>query len=286
MQCGGVRYIQYPSRRDKIRLWLLSDLHNGNASSSIKKFKQDVDHIRKDPSSFALLGGDMCDFINFSDPRFDAGSVRSDITVQNFKEHGKFLMAEVRDMLRPIQHKIIASCYGNHEATYQKKAENDLHAWLCAELMCTNLQYGGLFDLLMARTPSRPLSLSPIGTMGTAVRGDCYKLRIFLYHGAGAAATAGGKFNRLIKTMGIDADLIFMGHVHDQIARRQSLLGADTTCKNLVYKTKLGVVSGSYLATYSEKTVGYGEMKGYDPTTLGAAKVTIVPQTREFWGDV
>jgi predicted phosphodiesterase len=284
MQCGGTRHIHYRGLNDKIKLWFLSDLHNGNAAASVKRFKQDVKEIENDPLSFAMLGGDMCDFINFSDGRFDAGAVRADITVQNFKEHGKFLISEVREWLRPIQHKIIASCYGNHEAVYQRKAENDLHAWLCVELGCLNLQYGGLFDLVFIRA-IKPFGLHPIGSpkVGT---GDKSSKRIFMYHGAGAAATSGGKFNRLIKTMSIEADVIFMGHVHEQLAFRQTLLAANPTCTELIYKYKLGVVSGSYLATYSEKTVSYGEMKGYSPTTLGAAKVTIIPKTGEFFGAI
>lgn len=284
MQCGGARRIHYRGRGDLIKLWFLSDLHNGNASSSIKRFKADVKEIQEDPFSYAMLGGDMCDFINFSDSRFDAGTVRSDITIQNFKEHGKFLMSEVREWLRPIQHKIIASCYGNHEAVYQRKAENDLHSWLCVELGCLNLQYGGLLDLVFIRN-TRPLGLLPL-TATPSTAGDKMTKRVFMYHGAGAAATAGGKFNRLIKSMDIDADIIFIGHVHEQLAFRKTLLGANGNCTELIYRHKLGVVSGSYLATYSEKAVSYGEIKGYSPTTLGAARVTVVPRTGEFFGAV
>jgi hypothetical protein len=46
------------------------------------------------------------------------------------------------------------------------------------------------------------------------------------------------------------------------------------------------VISGSYLKTYAQGVTSYGEQKGYEPTTLGAAWVAIKPQTRDIWGRV
>ena len=113
------------------------------------------------------------------------------------------------------------------------------------------------------------------------------KFRFFVHHGAGFAVTPGGKLNRLIRFMNyFDADIFMLGHVHDQIGRREVSIGANADCSKLVTRTKLGVISGSYLKTYEEGVTTYGEQRGYSPTVLGSAVVTIVPDKRTVRGEI
>jgi hypothetical protein len=44
----------------------------------------------------------------------------------------------------------------------------------------------------------------------------------------------------------------------------------------------VGVISGSYLKTYAQGVTTYGEQKGYEPTSLGAAWVQIHPESRRL----
>ena len=67
---------------------------------------------------------------------------------------------------------------------------------------------------------------------------------------------------------------------------RLTPLCADADCTKIRNRTRLGVVSGSYLKTYAQGVTSYGEQKGYEPVTLGAAWVKINPETREMWGRV
>jgi hypothetical protein len=111
--------------------------------------------------------------------------------------------------------------------------------------------------------------------------------RVWCHHGAGAAQTKGGKINRLVSFMrNFDADIFFMGHVHDQMGARIQVLTADNDCTRLRNRQKVGVISGSYLKTYDQGVTSYGEQKGYEPTTLGAAWVAIQPWHREIWGRI
>ena len=84
----------------------------------------------------------------------------------------------------------------------------------------------------------------------------------------------------------VEADIYFMGHVHEQKGQRNVRLGANATCDKLSARESIGVITGSYLKTYSNKCTSYGEVKGYTPTPLGAARVTIRPETREIKGEV
>ncbi|KKK44297.1 hypothetical protein LCGC14_3167350, partial [marine sediment metagenome] len=111
--------------------------------------------------------------------------------------------------------------------------------------------------------------------------------RFYLHHGAGAAQTSGGKINRLEDFMKKNrADIYMIGHVHDKMARRQQPIGANASCNKLVHKNRIGVISGSYLKTYQQGSIGYGEQKGYAPVSLGAAWVRINPEARELTAEV
>ena len=112
--------------------------------------------------------------------------------------------------------------------------------------------------------------------------GSRQQYRFFIHHGAGAANTPAGKLNRLIQFMEyFDADIFFMGHVHDQKGQRLVQVAADSTCTKLVEREKIGMVSGSYLKTYDQGTTTYGEKRGYRPVKLGAVSVSIKPYHRE-----
>ena len=58
-------------------------------------------------------------------------------------------------------------------------------------------------------------------------------------------------------------------------------MGVDTTGKNFATRTKLGVISGGYLKTYTEDVTTYGEKRGYSPTVLGASQVFIRPDAED-----
>jgi hypothetical protein len=107
--------------------------------------------------------------------------------------------------------------------------------------------------------------------------------RVFVHHGAGYAVTPGGKVNKLIAARNaFTADIYFLGHVHDQMARREPTLGANLDCTKIEQKQRLGLISGSYLRTYKQGSISYGEQKMYRPTTLGAAVALNKPFTREM----
>jgi len=59
-------------------------------------------------------------------------------------------------------------------------------------------------------------------------------------------------------------------------------ISADTTCTRITDSERIGVISGSYLKTYKQNCTGYGEVKGYAPTTLGSAVVYITPAERKL----
>lgn len=287
MEAAGKRYIAHPSRTDRIRIWCLSDIHWMNKACAEGHVKRDIQTIADDPHSFWVGGGDYVDFIGYRDKRFDPDSVAEWVTVKDLGDLGKRGMTRVRDMFLPIKNKCLGLLIGNHEKRYELATDHEsLHHWLCEELGVRSLEYCALFDLVFVRSQRtrkpKLMAERPEYRSGSAV-----SVRVFVHHGAGYAQTPGGKLNRLVQFMkSFEADLFFCGHVHDHVARKEPTIGANSDCTKLMEHVRLGVVSGSYLKTYSQGTCSYGEQRGYRPTSLGAATARIYPETRELSAEV
>lgn len=287
MEVGGKKHIEYPSRANTIKVWNISDCHLLNAACAEGELDKDLAAIKTDPFSFWLGGGDYADFIGYDDgKRFDPDSVSEQLSVRDLGRLGKRSVEIVRDKFAPIKDKCLGLLLGNHEKQYQRAhKQEDLHAWLCEELGVPNLGYCALFDIAFCRNArAKAPRLMP---EGLAEKNHSETFRVFAHHGAGYAQTPGGKLNRLIHFMhAFDADIYFCGHVHDQVGKRQVQLGANSACNKLIQHVRLGVISGSYLRTYSQGTCSYGEQRGYAPTTLGAAWVAITPDKRELTAEI
>ena len=284
MQASGKHYITYSSKADWITIWDIADVHLGSGGVSMDKLKEDIQYIHNDPNSFWFGGGDYGEYISPSDKRWDPASVSKEIKVNDLANLGKVIATKVRDLMFPIKEKCIGLLIGNHELKYSvAKEQEDLHAWLCTELEVPNFGYTCIFDIVFVRVGdnSKPQLLKRTPNVGT----ERHEFRIFAHHGAGYSQSPGGKINRLIKFMqDFDADVFFIGHVHDQVGKRIVQIGVDKTGRKIIDKEKIGIITGSYLRTYSSSagTYGtYGEQRGYSPVPLGMKGIEIKPFTRE-----
>jgi len=290
MEAKGKWYIKYSGSETEFRIWNIADIHYGNKASAIEQAKRDIKEIEEDPYSFWVGGGDYAEYIGFSDKRFDPDSVHEKITVKDMGQLGRVLIKEVRDLLFPIKHKCLGLLLGNHEKRYAlEKDQADLHGWLCTELEVRNFEYSAFFDIVFClyKSGAKPQLLNevPDKTKSSYQHSDAY--RFFVHHGAGFATTPAGKLNRLINAMDwFDANIYMVGHVHDQTGKRIVQLGADRSCRKLTETQRVGVISGSYLKTYSQGVTTYGEQRMYRPTVLGAAVISIRPFKHEIRGEV
>jgi hypothetical protein len=287
METGGKSYIYYPSRSDVIEIWNLSDLHLMAKACAEDEILKDVEEIRTNPNAFWFGGGDYCDYISYTDrKRFDPDAVDVKVTVAELGKLGKVGMERTRDIFTPIKDKCLGLLFGNHEMQYMIiKEQKHLHSWLCTELGVQDLGYCAIFDVVFCRVPKikKPyITKKPIGN------GDAWTVRMAAHHGAGFATTPGGKLNRLIQFMNMFpyAQVVWCGHVHDQKGQRQVGIDADGPCNKIIARERLGVISGGYLKTYQSGVTTYGEMKGYGPTVLGAAKVSFTPDKQTFLGEI
>ncbi|MDD5543857.1 MAG: hypothetical protein PHX83_11845 [Acidobacteriia bacterium] len=249
----------------------------------------DVEQVRADPYALWLGGGDYADYIGYTDKRFDPDCVPDNIKVSDLGMLGKVLTGRVAEIFDPIKHKCLGLLYGNHEKKYQNwENQASLHADLCEKLGVPNMGYSAIFDIEFHVCESEPKIVKPSVVVGYNF-GDQknIKRRVYDHHGAGFATTPAGKLKRLIDFMYFfEADLYFVGHVHDQSGKRIAVLGGNENCDDLSHHERLGMISGSYLKTYKRGVTTYGEMKGYAPTILGSAIARVNPVTGKFRGEI
>lgn len=294
MEAAGKRYVAIPNTQDtSINIWGLGDIHLGNPGCDLKNARRDVAAVEADPNSFWIGLGDYADYISVKDKRFDAESL-DDGAKLNIGRLGRYYAEQIRDLFAPIKKKCLGLIFGNHEHKYMIYQEQaDLHSWLCSELETPNLRYSSIFDVVFVRGKRSGKggdSASPqlVKERDERDKTTSNSFRFYCHHGSGGAVTPGGKLNTLIKHMEIvpSADVVMIGHVHDQKAQRLVTLDADATCSKIVERQRVGVICGSYLRTYTSGVTSYGEVKGYRPTSLGPARVTINPARREIRAEV
>ena len=74
--------------------------------------------------------------------------------------------------------------------------------------------------------------------------------------------------------------MTFVAHVHESMVLPRTYLFADQKCEKILAHNQTGLVTGSYLRTYTQGAAGYGEQRGYKPVPLGALSVEITPNRK------
>jgi len=281
MEAFGKTYISYGSKNDIIKMWGLGDMHLGNRATEKDRLARDIERIRSDPYSFWVGIGDYADFIHIGDRRFDAECLDPEIvSAADLGKLGRVLAESVAKWLAPIADKCIGLCMGNHEVSYMRdKDQQDLHAWLCTELGVKNLRYSALGWLIFARTKVR----HPVLSYQCPGQASFRSIMMMVHHGAGSAATKSGRAGRMEKFQNLStADIVFVGHNHDSSEMSCPQLSLSADGSKIVERARRVVMCGSYLRTYASGMTGYGEVRAYSPSTLGARYVEICPATGEI----
>ena len=282
MEAGGSRLIRYRDETAEFSIFDVSDVHWGNIGCDRDQLARDLARIADDPLAMFLIGGDYADWISIGDKRFDPDCLPEDFKARDLARFGEVVGEQIADLFRPVAGKCIGACYGNHEHKYMTvHAQAELHEALCAELAVANLRYSGWVDLYFEHAPRLrvPAALNKLPADDEVGRPGQRRLRVFIHHGFGGAATVGGKamaIKRMVDMLA-DADLCFMGHLHDEIAKRFIRLSVDARCHSITQRQTLAVMTGGYLRTHRHGVTGYGEQRGYAPTPLGASRARYLP---------
>ncbi len=283
MEASGIRIIEYKDKDAEISLYDIADIHFLNRGCSKIHLQRDIERIKSDPLSYFFIGGDYADWIHWTDPRFDASAFDEELKIIDINRIGVKVVQWMTEYFAPIVDRCLGCLIGNHEQKYlTDKSQTFIHEQICDNLNAPNMGFSGIVDIYFVHNPKMKRASKMTISYSVPEKFKA-KLRVFIHHGAGAANSTGGKINRLKAFVDmVEADLVMTGHLHDALSKPFLRLSTNELVTEITQKGIMGLITGSYLKTYAQGFTGYGEMRGYAPSTLGATRARFTPETGEL----
>ncbi len=260
MEASGCRIVRYGKEFAEFSIYDVADIHLLNRGVSKSHLIKDIEKIKADTYALFFEGGDYADWIFPGDPRFDPSAFDENMKVIDLAELGAKVSEMIINYFKPIRRKCLGFLIGNHEfKAMNHKSQTFVHDFICKSLNVPNMRFSGFTDVYFVHEQ---------GFKGGARMTEARvppekftsKLRIFIHHGMGAANTAGGKINKLKSLVDmVDADLVMMGHVHEQFAKAFLKLVPNDDCSEIGQKATMGLITA---------------------TTLGATRARYIPAER------
>ena len=242
--------------------------------------------------------GDYHDAIGRTDRRWDDKNLDPELFLTSAAKGGaggsvaryhELCSDRLAEMFAPAAHNCLGLLSGNHEVTISTRYDRDLMYRLTEGMRSkrggkTNpnlqaLDYEAVIVLRFTRHQKGGSSL----------------VKLFLHHGAGAAATKGGQANKLLSMATVlpEADAFICGHYHREdfwIEHPMKLHfldknGSDPQEIVPMEGRQLFVQVQSFYRTYVKGSSNYASRRLYRPTGLGARVLRIWP-FRRFYHEV
>lgn len=261
-----VAYVRLPHYSQRWNLYFLTDFHFGSKACDVELLKADVARIAEDDFAYVFMGGDSFEAIAPDDIRYE-------MDLHNWsKDYSKNIVRDLAVILDPIKKKILAGITGNHEDKFEKRHYADLSDMLYDRLEVPYLGYSAIFPIKVQVPFTREKNRVGESKDGWETK---YTLDFFGHHGAGGGRLPGSKINRLVQAqLGFDADIYFMGHVHDTSGYVSSKIGCRDS-GGMYDKTKAFVVGATYYKSYMQGSTTYAEKMMFNPSRLGCTKLSI-----------
>lgn len=229
-----------------------------------------------DHGAYFIGMGDYVDTFSPSNRARLTGAALYDTAVKALDKDAELRVDELyREALKPSKGRWLGLLEGHHYHQFRNGMTTD--QYLADKLDAKFLGTSAYVRLLFRA--SKPSASHP--KMGSVM--------IWCHHGAGSSGTQGGSLNKIAAVANSwDADIYLMGHHHrkngapiDYVRPVYPPRGKP----HLSYKTKLLVVTGSFLKGYIEgrrdgivPRGGYVEQKMLNPVQLGGVLVKIRPR--------
>jgi len=249
----------------EFRLDWYGDTHFGSSSVDERTLEDDVQRTR-DNNRFWAFGGDGVDGILPDDTRrFDSGNI-SDWAWAAHKDH-KLISAEYArwaEVFGPIADKCLFYAKGDGKHNRHENVDDCRDAML-QRVGIPGAYQGVYYTFKFYRTATSMVSVP------------------LLFHHSRITGTDGNKVNRLERLMNSWPEVwgVFVGHGHSK-AQTPPVIGmVERGGKSSAIHRK-GAMTGSYLRTYADDTIGYGETALYPPVALGHITIVIRPFCRDL----
>ncbi len=255
--------IMVDGRGGSIKVDVYSDTHLGNRQVAEDMLRDDISQTI-DHGNYWMHLGDAIEGILPNDRRFDPHNV-TDWAVEGWRES-----------------RIIECQWERMRHHFGRLDPTKCLAFLCGD---------GKHDAKAQVADVRRSTLDAMGLLGVDggvaafmrmrfKRGEASGTKTItglLHHGWFAGRKKGGKVNNLVDGfLKWDADYILCGHGHTPLAVAHTPIGLSPHGKIEQHK-RWAAMAGTYLKTYEHNVTGYGEVAGYDPTSLGVIQLVIRP---------
>lgn len=242
--------LEHRSDKKELSIFMLGDIHEGNANHNEKKIKEAVDfiakekkHAGKDKEVFVITGGDICDCIKHDDPRFSPTEISEKYKLRDLKDLPRKQFQYAVNNMEPIKDLIKYSIIGNHEEKFIKYNGFDVYDYFCKDLL-----------------NSKKLGFASILNLNMNKGGHGQIIRIGLTHGtSGGGYREGYHRNHITDVFKYwDVNVCVHFHIHKLDAWSIPKLTSSQTAK--LKKTKKWFAAGGcFLETYCEGNSGYFE---------------------------
>lgn len=253
------------------KVLLLSDIHWDNPKCDRDLLKRHLDQAKEIGADVLLNGDTFCLMQGAYDPRKNKSDIRP--------EHNKanYLDAVVNDAVQwfsPYAHLIKVVGYGNHETNILKRQETDVIERFVYGLNSTNETnvevggYGGWIVYGFQRD--------------NGVGRTRFNIKYFHGSGGGGPVTKGTiQFNRM-STMVEGADMVWMGHVHEDHELTYTVERLSSNNK-VHLKDILMIRTATYKEEYNDGKGGWHVERGAAPKPLGGRWLELHPE--RTWKD-
>ena len=271
--------VPYQSRTDRFRLVFIADVHLGSRYCDERLLKATVQSIAEDETALWLGLGDMCEWINRKDVRFQESEIAG--WLWGIDDIAGEQRRRCEEIFKPIAPKCVGLIEGNHEADIRIRADRDVYRMLVEAMVDERLKMG----------IKSPLALGTNGFVRLVFRRckpnanwDTWTCAIYATHGNVGGRRMGAKALRLEDLHRSQvADIIVMGHAHTPMVL-PSMVRREAGRKDQATVRQTHLISAStFLGTAELGWPEYAERKDYPPSMARPpVEAIIVPDKQEI----
>lgn len=246
--------LRHDRRAGRLASYLLvSDVHWDSPYCDRVMLARHLDYA-KSIGAGVLFGGDLFDAMQGkNDRRGSKGSVRPEFLKDDYFDQ---LVLQAGEWFKPYRDLIVMIGDGNHETSVLKHNERDLSAGLARILGVEQMGYSGFVVFLFA---------DPSG-------GNRASYSMVYHHGAGGGGPiTKGMIGNSRRSMSIDADVFWTGHIHESTYAENEKVGVvllGNGKRAIRIRTETHLTAGGYKQEFSMRG-GFHVEKGRPPKPLG-----------------
>jgi hypothetical protein len=248
------------------KVLLISDIHWDNPHCNRELLKKHLDQALEIQADILINGDLMCLMQGSYDPRKSKNDIRPEHNKTNYLDA---VVNDAIDWFSPYAHLIKVVGYGNHETNILKRAESDVIDRFVFGLNSkngTNVEVGGYGGWIVYN-----FRRAEMGGMAA------YKIKYMHGFGGGGPASKGVIQYHRMATMVEGADMIWMGHVHEDHELTYSVESLNSNNK-VKLKDILMIRTPTYKEEYSGGIGGWHVERGAPPKPLGGRWLEMHPE--------